>query len=91
VNPPGGIIHVVVRTVAVHHEFPGHGGNNIFHQRPREAEPAMIIEPAPPGECTLAQNGQGVSHAHLFQNIESGVMHALDISIGERLICAALK
>ena len=27
VNPPGDVFHVVVRTVAMHHEFPGHGAD----------------------------------------------------------------
>jgi hypothetical protein len=75
----------------MHHEFPGHGGDNILHQCSREAEPAMVVEPAPRGQCAFAQNGQGVSHAHLLQNIEGRMMHALDISIGEGLVRATLK
>jgi hypothetical protein len=51
----------------------------------------MVVEPAPPGQRTFAQDGRGVSHTHLLQNIESRVMHALDISIGEGLVRATLK
>jgi hypothetical protein len=51
----------------------------------------MVVEPAPRGQCAFVQNGQGVSHAHLFQNIEGRMMHALDISIGEGLVRATLK
>jgi hypothetical protein len=75
----------------MHHEFPGHGGDDILHQRSRETEPAMVVEPAPPGQCTFAQNGQGISHAHLLQDIEGRMMHALDISIGEGLVRATPK
>jgi hypothetical protein len=66
----------------MHHEFPGHGGDNILHQRSREAEPAMVVDPTPSGQRMFAQNWQRVSHAHLLQNIEGRMMHALDVSIG---------
>jgi hypothetical protein len=51
----------------------------------------MVVEPAPPGQCVFAQNGQRVSHAHLRQHIEGRMMHALDISIGKWLVRATLK
>jgi hypothetical protein len=75
----------------MHYELPGHGGDNIFHQCPREAEPAMVVKPASSGQCTFAQDGRGISHTHLLQNIEGRLMHALDIPIGEGLVGTTLK
>jgi len=53
-NPPGRIFHVVVRTKSLHHKFLGRGGDNILDQRSWEAEPAVVVEPAPFGQCTFA-------------------------------------
>jgi hypothetical protein len=51
----------------------------------------MVVKPAPSGQRTFAQYRWGVAHTHLLQNIESRVMHTLDIRVGQWLVGATLE
>ena len=83
-------LHVMLGVPRVQHEVAGAGCQRILDEGARDAQPAVLVDPAALRRHRVDAGRDGLGEAYGFKQLEGGLVDALHLVVGERLVLAAL-